>query len=115
MATKQGVRKDLFPGAIELMVLQTLKRRSLHGYALVRSIQASSRDLLQVEEGSLYPALQRMLKEGWVKARWTTSDTGRRVRVYELTAKGNRHLTSEHERLSQMFEGVRLVLGMIEP
>ena len=81
MASKLSIRKDLFPGALELMVLQTLKRQSLHGYALVRTIQASSRDLLQIEEGSLYPALQRMLKEGWVKARWVTSDTGRRVQA----------------------------------
>jgi len=115
MASKQGIRKDLFPGALELMVLQMLKRQPLHGYALVRAIQASSRDLLQVEEGSLYPALQRMLKEGWVKARWTTSSTGRRVRAYEITSKGLTHLSGECERLGQMFEGVRLVLGMVEP
>jgi PadR family transcriptional regulator len=115
MASKQGIRKDLFPGALELMVLQMLKRQPLHGYALVRAIQASSRDLLQVEEGSLYPALQRMLKEGWVKARWTTSKTGRRVRAYEITSKGLEHLSGECERLGQMFEGVRLVLGMVEP
>ena len=114
MASKQSIRKDLFPGALELMVLQTLKRQSLHGYALVRAIQASSRDLLKIEEGSLYPALQRMLKEGWVKARWTTSDTGRRVRVYEVTPKGLKHLSGERERLWQMLEGVRLALAMVE-
>ena len=114
MASKQTNRKDLFPGALELMVLQTLTRHALHGYALVRAIQVSSRDLLQIEEGSLYPALQRMLKEGWVKARWTTSDTGRRVRIYEITAAGRKHLDGERERLGQMFEGVRLVLAMGE-
>jgi len=115
MASKQSIRKDLFPGALELMVLHTLKRRALHGYALVRAIQASSRDLLQIEEGSLYPALQRMLKEGWVKARWTTSGTGRRVRLYEITPNGTKHLTDERQRLGQMFDGVRLVLAMVEP
>jgi PadR family transcriptional regulator, regulatory protein PadR len=114
MASKDSIRRDLFPGALELMVLHTLKRQPLHGYALVRAIQASSRDLLQIEEGSLYPALQRMLKEGWVKAQWTTSNTGRRVRVYEVTAKGLAHLAGERERLGQMFEGVRLVLAMVE-
>jgi transcriptional regulator len=112
MASKQSIRKDLFPGALELMVLQTLKRQPLHGYALVRAIQESSRDLLRIEEGSLYPALQRMLKEGWVKARWTTSDTGRRVRIYEATPKGLTHLSGERERLGQMFDGVRLVLAI---
>lgn len=115
MVSKLSIRKDLFPGALELMVLQTLKRQPLHGYALVRTIQASSRDLLQIEEGSLYPALQRMLKEGWVKARWLTSDTGRRVRVYEVTPKGLNHLSGERERLGQMFKGVQLVLAMDEP
>jgi transcriptional regulator len=114
MASKQSTRKDLFPGALELMVLHTLKRTPLHGYALVRAIQASSRDLLQIEEGSLYPALQRMLKEGWVKARWTTSETARRIRVYAITPSGLAHLTDERERLAQMFDGVRLVLGLIE-
>ena len=115
MGLKQSIRKDLFPGALELMVLQTLKRQPSHGYALVRAIQASSGDLLQIEEGSLYPALQRMLKEGWVKARWMTSDTGRRVRVYEVTSTGIAHLAGERQRLGQMFQGVRLVLAMDEP
>ena len=115
MPSKQSIRKDLFPGALELMVLQTLKRQPLHGYALVRAIQSSSRELLRIEEGSLYPALQRMLKEGWVKARWTTSGSGRRVRVYGATSKGLEHLSGERERLGQMFEGVRLVLALDEP
>ena len=115
MASKQGIRKDLFPGALELMVLQTLKRQPLHGYALVRAIQSSSRELLRIEEGSLYPALQRMLKEGWVKARWTTSRSSRRVRVYEATSRGLEHLSGERGRLGQMFEGVRLVLALDEP
>jgi PadR family transcriptional regulator len=115
MGSKQSIRKDLFPGALELMVLQMLSLRPLHGYALVRAIQVSSRDLLRVEEGSLYPALQRMLKEGWVKARWMTSETGRRVRVYEATAKGRTHLSGERERLGRMFEGVRLVLAVRQP
>ena len=70
---KHGIRKHSFPGALELMVLQLLKAQRLHGYALVQAIKRSSRDLLQIEEGSLYPALQRMLKQGRVKARWTTS------------------------------------------
>jgi len=115
MASKQSIRKDLFPGALELMVLQMLHRQPQHGYALVRAIQASSRDLLRIEEGSLYPALQRMLKEGWVKARWTVSASGRRVRLYEITSKGAKHLSGERERLGQMFEGVRLVLAMAKP
>jgi transcriptional regulator len=111
---KHGIRKDLFPGALELMVLQLLKTQRLHGYALVQAIKRSSRDLLQIEEGSLYPALQRMLKEGWVKARWTTSSSGRRIRLYEITRAGVKHLGDERERIDQMFEGVRLVLALVE-
>ncbi len=109
---KQGIRKDLFAGALELMVLQTLTRQPLHGYALVQAIKSSSRDLLQIEEGSLYPALQRMLKEGWVKAHWTTSSTGRRVRSHEITPAGAKHLESERKRIDRMFEGIRLALAL---
>ena len=89
---KKGTRKDLFPGALEMMILQTLKRQPLHGYALVQHIQQRSNDLLQVEEGSLYPALQRMLKARLVKARWGQSATGRRVRIYAITPAGVAHL-----------------------
>src|SRR6266700_1131218 len=96
---RKSEQRDLFPGALELMVLQTLKRQPLHGYALVQAIKRSSQDLLQIEEGSLYPALQRMLKEGWVKARWTVSETGRRVRLYDVTSAGLTHLKTEHKRV----------------
>ena len=103
-------RKDLFPGTLEMMVLQTLQRRPLHGYALVQHIKRSSNELLQVEEGSLYPALQRMLKAGWVHAQWGVSASGRRVRTYELTAAGKRHLAREVSSFERMLEGIRLVL-----
>jgi transcriptional regulator len=106
-------RKDLFPGALEMMILQTLRRQPLHGYALVQHIKQSSNDLLQVEEGSLYPALQRMLKQGWVKARWEVSSTGRRVRTYELTAAGREHLAHEVSSFERMLEGIRRVLSPV--
>jgi PadR family transcriptional regulator, regulatory protein PadR len=96
-----------------MMVLQTLQRRPLHGYALVQHIKQASNDLLQIEEGSLYPAMQRMLKAGWVKAAWRTSATGRRVRVYEITAAGARHLGHEMSRFEKMLEGIRLVLAPV--
>ena len=88
-------RKDLFPGAVEMMVLHLLRHRRLHGYALVQIIKRSSQDLLQVEEGSLYPALQKLLIKGWVKADWAMSDTGRQVRVYRLTPAGRKQLDIE--------------------
>ena len=72
--------RGLFPGALEMMVLQILRRQPLHGYALAQRIKSESDDLLQVEEGSLYPALQRMLKEGWVMAEWGLSERNRRIR-----------------------------------
>src|SRR3989441_9551914 len=80
---KERDQRDLFPGALEMMVLRTLKRQPLHGYALAQHIKRTSDDLLQIEEGSLYPALQRLLKEELVKAEWGVSSTNRRVRIYK--------------------------------
>jgi len=101
--------RDLFPGALEMMILQTLKRRPLHGYALAQHIKQTSNDLLQVEEGSLYPALQRMLKAGWVKAEWGISATNRRVRTYQLTAAGRKHVETEVSRFERMLKGITRV------
>jgi PadR family transcriptional regulator, regulatory protein PadR len=103
--------RDLFPGALEIMILQTLHWQPMHGYALVQHIQQRSHDLLQVEEGSLYPALQRMLKAGLVEAEWKTSPTNRRVRSYSITPNGAKHLTREVSRFEQMLEGISLVLA----
>ena len=102
--------RHLFPGALEVMILRTLKRQPMHGYALALYIKQASNDLLQIEEGSLYPALQRMLKGGWVRAKWGVSDTNRRVRIYSLTQKGAKHLVHEMSKFEDMLEGVRRVL-----
>jgi PadR family transcriptional regulator PadR len=99
---KKDKQRDLFPGALEMMILRTLKRQPLHGYALVQHIKRNSNDLLQIEEGSLYPALQRLLKEELVKAEWGTSSTNRRVRIYRLTATGAKHLEHEVSRFETM-------------
>lgn len=107
-------RKDLFPGALEMMVLRTLRRQPMHGYALVQHIKKTSKDLLQIEEGSLYPALQRMLKEGWVDAKWGVSASNRRVRIYRLTAAGAKHLDREVSSFERMLEGIRRVLATEE-
>ncbi len=104
-------QRDLFPGALEMMILRTLKRQPLHGYALVQQIKRTSNDLLQIEEGSLYPALQRLLKEELVKADWGISSTNRRVRTYKLTAKGAKHLEHEVSRFERMLEGITRVLA----
>jgi PadR family transcriptional regulator, regulatory protein PadR len=112
MTETDASARDLFPGALEMMVLRTLQQQPMHGYALVQHIKRSSRDLLQIEEGSLYPALQRMLKAGWVRARWGQSATGRRVRTYELTTAGSRRLRDEMSRFERMLEGIQLVLAL---
>ncbi len=108
---KKDKQRDLFPGALEMMVLRTLKRQPLHGYALVQHIKRTSNDLLQIEEGSLYPALQRLLKEKLVKAEWTVSATNRRVRSYKLTSAGAAHLEREMSSFERMLEGVTRVLA----
>jgi transcriptional regulator len=108
-------RKDLFPGALEMMVLQTLQHQPMHGYALVQHIRRRSNELLQVEEGSLYPALQRLLKDGSVKAKWALSGTGRRVRTYEITTAGVKRLRQDISGFEQLLEGIRLVLAPVKP
>jgi PadR family transcriptional regulator len=104
--------RDLFPGALEMMILESLRRQPAHGYALGQYIQQRSQNLLQVEEGSLYPALQRLLKAKLVKAEWTVSaSTNRRVRVYQITTTGLRHLEREISSFDRMLEGIQMVLG----
>jgi PadR family transcriptional regulator, regulatory protein PadR len=111
---KKDKQRDLFPGALEMMILRTLKRQPLHGYALVQHIKRNSNDLLQIEEGSLYPALQRLLKEDLVKAEWGISSTNRRVRIYRLTTAGTKHLEHEVSRFEKMLEGITRVLALGE-
>jgi PadR family transcriptional regulator PadR len=108
---KKAEQRDLFPGALEMMLLRTLKRQPLHGYALVQNIKRTSNDQLQIEEGSLYPALQRLLKDGLVKSEWGISSTNRRVRIYKLTAAGARHLECEVSSFERMLDGITRVLA----
>ena len=109
---KNSQHRDLFPGALEIMILQSLRLKPMHGYALVKHIKQVSEDLLQVEEGSLYPALQRMLKEGWLKSKTGTSAKGRPTRIYSLTAPGIRHLEKEVVSFERMFAGITRVLAL---
>jgi len=111
---KTPEQRDLFPGALEMMILRTLKRQRLHGYALAQHIKRTSNDLLQIEEGSLYPALQRLLKAELVKAEWGISSTNRRVRIYKLTAAGAKHLERQVSGFRQMLKGVIRVLALGE-
>ena len=107
---KKSEYRDLFPGALELMILQTLRRKPMHGYALAQYIKAISEELLEIEEGSLYPALQRMLKAGWLKSEMGMSAQNRPVRVYKLTTAGTKRLQEERSSFEKMFAGITRVL-----
>ena len=111
MMATDSKHRDLFPGALEIMILQSLRLRPMHGYALVKHIKQVSDDLLRVEEGSLYPALQRMLKEGWLEAEIGLSAKGRPTRIYRLTAAGIGHLENEVVSFEKMFAGFSRVLA----
>lgn len=104
-------QRDLFRGALEIMILQSLQRHPMHGYALVQHIKQRSNELLLVEEGSLYPALQRLLRQRFVKAEWEISATRRRVRTYQITRNGERHLEREVSLFNRMLKGIALVLA----
>ncbi len=112
--TPKSDQRDLFRGALEMMILQSLRRQPMHGYALVLHIKQPSNELLQVEEGSLYPALQRMLKDNLVKAQWETSASNRKVRTYRITPAGIKHLEREVSSFEQMLKGIHLVLSPAE-
>lgn len=105
-------RDEIPPGTLHLLILKTLARRGeLHGYEIARTIQQNSEDVLQVEEGSLYPALQRMLVKGWVKAQWGATQENRRARYYKLTPLGRKQLETE---LSQFHRVVGAIARVIE-
>jgi PadR family transcriptional regulator, regulatory protein PadR len=105
-------RRDLFPGALELMILQSLRLRPMHGYALAKHIKQVSDDLLQIEEGSLYPALQRLLREGLLNSEAGVSAKGRPTRIYHVTDAGLRHLEQEVSSFEKMFAGITRVLAV---
>lgn len=93
-----------------MMVLQTLRRGPLHGYAIARQIRQRSDELLEIEEGTLYPALQRLLREGWVEAEWGLSDRNRKVRIYKITAAGRKQLQRELSSFDRMLAGIARVM-----
>ena len=107
-------QKDLLPGTLEMLMLQTLRRGALHGYAIAQHIQQTSQDILQVEEGSLYPALQRLLREGWVAADWGISARNRKVRTYKLTAAGRKQLEREIAGFERLLAGIDHVMRPME-
>jgi transcriptional regulator len=105
-----GSSQEFLPGTLEMLILKTLDRGANHGYGIAQYIQRVSEDSLRVGEGSLYPALQRLLLEDWVTAAWGTSDTGRKVRIYRITPAGRKQLGREREKFAFLVGGVNRVL-----
>jgi PadR family transcriptional regulator, regulatory protein PadR len=104
-------RQDALQGSLPLLVLTLLDRRGpLHGYGIATQVENMSDEALRVEEGSLYPALHRLEEAGWIKARWTTTETGRRARVYEITANGRKQLETEEQRWKTITAAVGKIL-----
>ncbi len=101
---------ELLPGTLYMMVLRTLAVGPLHGYAIARRIKDASRGGLEIEDGSLYPALNRMLVKGWLKAEWGTSENNRRARFYRLTPQGQKQLEQEATDFDQMIKSIQLVM-----
>jgi PadR family transcriptional regulator, regulatory protein PadR len=101
---------DLLPGTLELLVLKALRSGAKHGYAIVEHLRTASGDVLQIGESALYPALQRLLSNGWVKADWGVSENNRRARYYMLTALGRKQLAAEEQQFDRMVRAVQHVL-----
>ena len=102
---------DLLPGTLDLLILKTLVSGEMHGYGIAQHLKNTSNDVLQVGESSLYPALQRLLLNGWVKAEWGASENNRRARYYTLTASGKRRLTAEREEFDRLVFAIQQVLA----
>jgi transcriptional regulator len=101
---------DLLPGTLYMMILQTLSPGTLHGYAIAKRIRDWSKGDLKIEDGSLYPALNRMLTKGWVKAEWDVTDNNRRARFYRLTPAGRKQLETESTAFNKMIRAIQLVM-----
>jgi len=108
MGTDQS--PDLLPGTLDLLILRSLRAGAMHGYGIAQHLKTSSDDVLQVGESSLYPALQRLLLNGWVKAEWGVSDNNRRARYYTLTAAGKKRLAVEVDQFDRMILAIHKVL-----
>lgn len=107
---RTATKPELLPGTLDMLILRTLTRSAMHGYGIAQYIQEISDDVLQVEEGSLYPALQRLLVKGWVKAEWGTSENNRRARFYTITNAGRKQLGQEAENFNRMVLAIARVM-----
>jgi PadR family transcriptional regulator, regulatory protein PadR len=101
---------DLLPGTLYMMILRTLNQGPLHGYAIAKHIHAWSKGDLEIEDGSLYPALNRMLLKGWLKAEWGVTENNRKARFYRLTPAGKKQLESESDAFNKMVRAIQLIM-----
>jgi PadR family transcriptional regulator PadR len=108
-----SVRIDLPQGTLDLLILRTLALGSQHGWAIAERVQQLSSDVLRIQQGSLYPALHRLERRGWIKAHWGTSDSNRRAKYYELTKRGNKQLEVEKDTWEKLTVAVAQVLGAV--
>ena len=108
-----GEIPQLLPGTLFMLILKSLERRPLHGYAIAKRIKQASGEGLEIEGGSLYPALNRLLVKGWVQAEWGTSENNRRARFYRLTAEGRKQLHAEAQEFNKLVKSIQLAMRTV--
>lgn len=109
-----GPKRDLLPGILDMLILKTLSAQSMHGYGIAQHLLRLSKDVIQVEEGSLYPALQRMRQKGWVTAEWRRTPNNQRARYYDITPAGRRQLGEQEDGFAELMGAVRRVMRPVE-
>lgn len=103
-------KRDLLPGMLDMLILKSVSVQPMHGYGIAQHLQRLSQDVIQVEEGSLYPALQRLRQKGFIKAEWATTANNQRARYYEITASGRRQLGEQQEGFAELMSAVRRIM-----
>ena len=112
MANDQQLSSDMLKGTLDMMILRTLSTGDAHGHTIAKVIERTSEDVLEVEQGSLYPALHRLEDRGWLSSYWGASENNRKAKYYRLTAAGRRQLVEEHRQWQRMTEAIALVMNL---
>lgn len=105
-----SAKRELLPGTLDMLILKTLTLQPLHGYGISQHVQRLSRDVLRIEEGSLYPSLQRMRQKGWIRAEWRQSPNNQRARYYTITAAGRRQLGDQEASFNELMKAISRVM-----